>query len=66
MAPLLGTRWLRQNSGLRADKAPGPVFPALGLRFETGLLLLTFLTEIGGELRVLTERIKAREEPQVV
>ena len=41
--------WFRQNSGLEAWKAPDPVFPALGLRFETGLLLLSFLAEIGGE-----------------
>ena len=39
---------LCQNSGPRAWKAPDPVFPALGLRFETRLLLLMFLAEIGG------------------
>ena len=41
--------WFRQNSGLEAWKAPDPVFPALGLRFETRLLLLTVMAEVGVE-----------------
>ncbi len=41
--------WFRQNSGPMAYKAPDPVFPSLGLRFETRLLLLTFLAELGAE-----------------
>ena len=39
----------RQNSGPMAYKAPDPVFPSLGLRFETRLRLLTFLAELGAE-----------------
>ena len=38
----------RQNSGLKVKKACDLAFVAPALRFETGLLLLTFLPEIGG------------------